>query len=265
MASSGVAGDDAYPTKMPTRDVSLRPVIEEIPAFLRFAVGLRPEEFPLADAPAFISSIDDALARNADEQLFQLEISLVFHPDQFYIARLGKYDKEHPHAALIKAHHVRAWLRYGMAHAEESFVLEVPPCPPEEEHEGIALDLPASAVAETMALTLGNATLALPAPAEASFHNLTDLLLGNARIDDDGGRLGGLLSSSSFPRLQRLRLEYLVGVKVLDLRPRVLQELAIVGACDLRCLVLNATSLSTLTVTDCSELESYRGGSTRLN
>jgi hypothetical protein len=39
MASSGVAGDDAYPTKMPTCDVSLRPVIEEIPAFLRFAVG----------------------------------------------------------------------------------------------------------------------------------------------------------------------------------------------------------------------------------
>jgi hypothetical protein len=50
MASSGVAGDDAYPTEMPSRDVSLRPVIEVLPPFVRFAVGQLPEEFPLADA-----------------------------------------------------------------------------------------------------------------------------------------------------------------------------------------------------------------------
>jgi hypothetical protein len=257
MASSIVAGDGAYPTRAPSRDVNLGPVLEDTPPLLRFAVGRCPQEFPLADAPAFISSIDDALARNADEQLGQLEISLVFRPGQYYRPRLRRYAKEHPHAALIKAHHVRAWLRYGMARAEESFVLEVPPCPPGEEHEAIALDLPATAVAEAMVLTLSNATLTLPAPAEASFRNLTDLLLGNARIVDGGGRLGELLSS--FPCLQRLRLEHLVGVKELDLRTDELEHLAIVGARDLRCLEVNAQSLFTLTVTDCSKLDDRPG------
>ncbi|KAM0872276.1 hypothetical protein ACQ4PT_038829 [Festuca glaucescens] len=221
MDSSGVIGR-----------FSLGPVIRDMPPVISFIVGLRPEEFPLADAPGFIPSIDDALARHAAddyEGLDYLEISLVFRPYQFYIARLGK----------------------------ESFVLEVPPCgPPKEKNEGTALELPASAVGETLALTLGNATLTLPAPDEASFHALTELLLSHARIVD-GNRLGELLSSPSFPNLEKLRLEYLVGVAELDLCVEELEELTIVGVRDLRCLVVNAPFLRTLRVTDCSRLETY--------
>jgi hypothetical protein len=50
-----------------------------------------------------------------------------------------------------------------------------------------------------------------------------------------------------------------VGVKELDLRTDELEHLAIVGARDLRCLEVNTQSLFTLTVTDCSKLESRSG------
>jgi hypothetical protein len=144
-----------------------------------------------------------------------------------------------------------------MARGRECFVLEVPPCgPPKKENEGTAIELPASAVGETIALTLGNATLTLPAPEQASFHALTALLLSHARIVD-GDRLGDLLSSPSFPNLEKLRLEYLVGVAVLDLCIEELDELTIEGVRDLRGLVVNARFLLTLRVTDCPGLETY--------
>ena len=244
----------ADPPRPPGGHDNLGPVIQDTPPRLRFAVGPSPQGFPLADAPAFISSIDDALARHADAQVESLEISLVFRPPPpLYIPSTGQYAREHPHATLINADHVAAWLRYGMGRAAESFVLEVPPSPPP--NQGMALDLPPSAVAVTMALTLGNAALALPALAEASFHALTDLLLSHARIDD-GDRLSELLSS---PCLKRLRLEYLVGVAELDLRVEELEELTITGARDLRCLVVNAPCLRTLCVSECSSLECDKG------
>jgi hypothetical protein len=262
-SGSNVAGDDAAPTTTPSDGVNnLGPVFEDTPPRLRFTIGPCPHKFPLADAPGFISSIDDALARHADAdaQVESLEISLVFAaPYKIYLTSLGTYATEHPHAALIKAHHIRAWLRYGMARAAKSFVLEVPPpCPPPPKNEAIVLDLPPSAAAVTMALTLGNATLTLPAPAEASFHALTDLLLSNARIDD-GDRLGELLSSPSFPCLKRLRLQYLPSLEELELAFDQLEELTVVTARDLRCLVVDAQCMRTLCVTDCCSLESSKG------
>ncbi|XP_071678248.1 uncharacterized protein [Lolium perenne] len=262
-SGSNVAGDDAARTTTPSDSVnSLGPVFEDTPPRLRFTIGPCPHKFPPADAPGFISSIDDALARHAgaDAQVESLEISLVFAaPYKIYLTSLGTYATEHPHAALIKAHHIRAWLRYGMARAAKSFVLEVPPpCPPLPKNEAIVLDLPASAAAVTMALTLGNATLNLPAPAEASFHALTDLLLSNARIAD-GDRLGELLSSPSFPCLKRLRLQYLPGLTEQELAFDELEELTIVTARDLQCLVVHAQCMRTLCVTDCPSLESANG------
>jgi hypothetical protein len=85
------------------------------------------------------------------------------------------------------------------------------------------------------------------------------LLLGNVRIVD-GDRLGELLSSPSCPRLKRLRLEYLMGTAELVLRVDELEELTIVSARDLQCLVVKAERLRTLCVTDCSSLESDEKG-----
>ncbi|KAE8775681.1 hypothetical protein D1007_51798 [Hordeum vulgare] len=253
----------AGPEPTPARRASHGPVLEGEPPRLRFTVGQYPSRFPLADAPGFLSSIDAALARHADARVESLEISLVFRaPHQHYIASIGAYATEHPHAALVGADHVRAWLRYGMGRAAGSFVLEVPPrasgAAAEAEKSGMALELPHSAVAASMALTLGDATLALPAPSDASFHALAEFLLSNARISDEH-RLSGLLSSPSFPRLKRLRLEHLAGVGELDLCVGGLEELTIVGLRDLWCLQVNAPCLRRLSVTECFRLESSAG------
>ncbi|PNT71623.1 uncharacterized protein LOC106865939 [Brachypodium distachyon] len=271
MGSSG-----ADPTTR--RRLDKGPVVEGNPPRLLFAVGAYPWKFPAEDAPAFIFSIDDALARHADV-LESLEISLVFRcPSQLYIPSLGKYVTEHPHAALIRGEQVRAWLRHGMARVLRSFVLEVPPCPPpattnrrekkstgnrnagaaaaREDREALAL--PSTALADTMALTLGDAALSLPVPSEAEFLALRDLLLSNARINE-GRRLGELLSSPSCPLLRRLRLEHLVGMEELELQAEKLEELTIMGARNLYWLEVDAPYLRRLCVTECLELESNRG------
>ncbi|XP_037446097.1 uncharacterized protein LOC119315668 [Triticum dicoccoides] len=272
-STSGSGAAVAGPEPTSSRRASYGPVLEDEPPRLRFTVGQYPTRFPLADAPGFISSIGAALARHADAdaQVEPLEISLVFRaPHQHYIASLGAYATEHPHAALVTADHVRAWLRFGMARAAGSFVLELPPRPrstteesasgaaAEAEKNGVALELPRSAASAIVALTLGDATLALPAPADASFHALAELLLSNARISDQH-RLSGLLSSPSFPRLKRLRLEHLAGVGELDLCVGDLEELAIVGVRDLWCLQVSAPRLRALRVTECFRLESSAG------
>jgi hypothetical protein len=68
-----------------------------------------------ADAPGFISSIINALARHADAQVESLEISLVLRGPSSSTspasARMTWIGSEHPHGALIKVDHVRVWLR----------------------------------------------------------------------------------------------------------------------------------------------------------
>ncbi|RLN19816.1 hypothetical protein C2845_PM02G24050 [Panicum miliaceum] len=127
-----------------------------------------------------------------------------------------------------------AWLRLAAAHVAGSFALVL--APPPEPGPQLLGELPSRTNAAAMSLSLGHATLQLPAA--AAFRELTELSLVNiAFARGQGGRLGGLLSSPCCPRLRRLSLEVLSGLAELRLEAGALESLELAFLLDLRQLL----------------------------
>jgi hypothetical protein len=118
------------------------------------------------------------------------------------------------------------WLRRAMRHTVGSLLFNV---------EGVSdwrpsrVELPTTTRVTKMWLELDGATLLLP-PA-VDFHQLTELTLGGIGFsDDDGPRLGHLLSSPSCcPRLRKLTLSGLSGLHDLRLHGGALETLDLSG------------------------------------
>nr|ABA99206.1 hypothetical protein LOC_Os12g33780 [Oryza sativa Japonica Group] len=172
-----------------------------------------------------------------------------------------------PVAAAVAAAEARraAWLEANTAsdtdEGEVIFVEHVaPPADVEEQEEEIdveVVELPRSTRAEVMSLTLGYATVSVPAT--GAFRALTDFTLHHAVLDagsgDDDLRLGHLLSSSCCPRLRRLSLRHVAGVATLRLdAAATLEELRLVHLPDLQWLDVDAPGLRLLRVGGCSRL-----------
>ncbi|KAF8776469.1 hypothetical protein HU200_003174 [Digitaria exilis] len=190
------------------------------------------------DARRLISAVDAALALRSGTDMDDLEINFVYSsPRNRYIDMNsgGFYLFRHGHAADITSAHLAAWLRFAARHVTRRFTLAVPvpprhatkkktatsaaapPLPPERK---LYAEMPSTARSETMSLTLGNATLAVPVA--GAFHALADLHLSHARIvptSSDEVNLSRLLSAASCPALRRLRLEHVAGLAALRLRP----------------------------------------------
>jgi len=101
---------------------------------------------------------------------------------------------------------------------------------PESKKSFLSAAMPTSARAETMSLSLGNASLAVPAAGAGAFAALSDLLLIHARNEpngtDDERNLGRLLLASCCPRLRRLHLQHIAGLSALHCAaPATLEEL----------------------------------------
>ncbi|KAL6643639.1 hypothetical protein ACP70R_018405 [Stipagrostis hirtigluma subsp. patula] len=196
----------------------------------------------------------------------------------------------HYHAADITSEHVAAWLLFAARRVTRRFTLAVPTLPkqrrrapevddddghqPEEgadlpvaaeeavreEEEAAAAservllaELPCTARAQQLSLTLGKAILTVPSTGD--FHALTDLLLSHARLYAGRGddlRLGHLLSSPCCPRLRRAQLSYITGLATLRLAAAgTLEELRLRNILDLRTLDVDAPGLRVLAVKDC--------------
>ncbi|KAK1670895.1 hypothetical protein QYE76_059054 [Lolium multiflorum] len=108
------------------------------------------------------------------------------------------------------------------------------------------LELPTTTRVTKMWLELDGATLLLP-PA-VDFHKLTELTLGGIGFsDDDGPRLGHLLSSPSCcPTLRKLTLSGLSGLHHLRLHGGALETLDLSGLLNVRRLDVDAPRLALL-------------------
>ena len=101
-------------------------------------------------------------------------------------------------------------------------------------------------------LSVGHATLQLPLPTAAAFRKLAELSLANvAFARGQGGRLGGLLSSTCCSRLRRLSLEVLSGLPELRLEAGALESLELAFFLDLRRLHVDAGRLRVLHISGC--------------
>ncbi|CAD6269988.1 unnamed protein product [Miscanthus lutarioriparius] len=265
---------------------------------LRFAVTPNPfgagtSQKDTEDGRRLIAAVDAALSRRANnsgsDDLEELEINFVYtSPRNRYIdmASGGLYLFRHGHAADITSEHVAAWLRFGERRVTGRFTLAVPvpprhakttaktaaaagvPVPVPGRKKLLSAAMPASARAETMSLTLGNAALTVP-PVAGAFAVLTDLLLSHARIEpngngtdvDDERNLGRLLSASCCPRLRRLRLAHIAGLSALRCATpapaaATLEEVRLEHVRDMASLELDAPGLRALHVADCYRLAS---------
>ncbi|CAL4891955.1 unnamed protein product [Urochloa decumbens] len=232
------------------------------------------------DGRRLIAAVDAALARRSaagdNVDVDDLEINFVYgSPRNRYIgmASGGFYLFRHGHAADITSCHVAAWLRFAERRVTGRFTLAVPVLPRQHAKKTAAAaappperklyaEMPASARCSAMSLTLGNATVSVPAvPAgAAAFAALTDLHLSHARIPATGANernLGDMLSAGSCPRLRRLRLEHVAGLAALRLRAATtLEELRLNNVRDMAALELDAPGLRALHVADCYRLAS---------
>ncbi|EEC69395.1 hypothetical protein OsI_38545 [Oryza sativa Indica Group] len=186
------------------------------------------------------------------------------------------YFHDHRHEADITLSRVDSWLRFAERHVKGRFTLEVPLVAPvaartprrgeagtaatsvTDDDEVVVVELPRSTRAEVMSLTLGYATVSVPAT--GAFRALTDFTLHHAVLDagsggDDDLRLGHLLSSPCCPRLRRLCLRHVAGVATLRLdAAAALEELRLVHLPDLQWLDVDAQGLRLIRVGDCSRL-----------
>ncbi|TVU50009.1 hypothetical protein EJB05_01360 [Eragrostis curvula] len=212
------------------------------------------------DSRRLIAAVDAALAlRLCGGDVDELEINFVYGcpRNRFLYAPSGsgQYMCRHGHAGDITSEHVASWLRFGERRVTGRLTLAVPVLPRQSKTKrNLAAELPASTRAEAMSLTLGNASLAVPAA--AAFHALVDLALTHARIEPgsaDERNLSSLLSAAGCPRLRRLRLEYITGLAALRLDPAAatLEEANLNFLNDLASLELDAPGLRELRVTSC--------------
>ncbi|KAL6643649.1 hypothetical protein ACP70R_018415 [Stipagrostis hirtigluma subsp. patula] len=236
---------------------------------LRFAVAGNPFSGGVnntEDARRLIAAVGAALARRTAD-VEALEINFVYSSSGNIYVRLppeGFYVFRHGHAADITSAHLAAWLRFAELRVTGSFTLAVPtlsgpgtkaaaPC----EQKRVA-ELPSSARAETMSLSLGDAGLTVPAAGAGAFRALGDLLLSHARIEPGGAderNLSHLLSASCCPQLRRLRLEHIAGLAALRLdAAATLEELRLDHLRDLSSLELDAPGLRALHVAGCYKM-----------
>ncbi|KAJ1265545.1 hypothetical protein BS78_08G083900 [Paspalum vaginatum] len=225
------------------------------------------------DGRRLVAAVDAALARraNSGSDVEELEINFVYSsPRNRYIDMTsgGLYLFRHGHLADITSDHVASWLRFGGRRVTGRFTLAVPVLPRHAKTKTSAAAperklhaaMPASARAEMMSLTLGNATVTVPVAGASAFHALNDLLLSHARIEPNSAgerNLGRLLSASCSPRLRRLRLKYITGLSALRFGgPATLEELRLHHVRDVASLELDAPGLRALHVADCYKMAS---------
>ncbi|KAM0860118.1 hypothetical protein ACQ4PT_046769 [Festuca glaucescens] len=120
------------------------------------------------------------------------------------------------------------WLRHAMRHTVGSLLFNVGRVCVSDRRPA-RVELPTTTRATQMSLQLNGANLLLPPAVE--FHKLTELTLGGiAFSDDDGPRLGHLLSSPSCcPRLRKLTLSGLYGLHDLRIDGGALETLDLSG------------------------------------
>ncbi|KAL6893810.1 hypothetical protein ACP4OV_007908 [Aristida adscensionis] len=124
-------------------------------------------------------------------------------------------------------------------------------------------DLPSSAKLETMYLALAGARLRLPAT--AVFESLVDLTLRHIEVSPRGGRLlARLVSPACCPRLQKLRLVRIRGLKKLVLDTGSLLELSVAYSCVMGSVELKTPNLRVLHFDDDSYFEVLTGSAPRL-
>uniref|UniRef100_A0A0E0AT45 F-box domain-containing protein n=1 Tax=Oryza glumipatula TaxID=40148 RepID=A0A0E0AT45_9ORYZ len=120
--------------------------------------------------------------------------------------------------------HANAWIRYAMEqHGVRSFALKLDQpnlLPLPEQRRSYDFDEDADVHGPLTYLTL-------PLPATVAFDSLVDLSLNEIRLDDVH-LLGRLLSWACCPRLQKLALEEIVGLKELRLDAGELLELSLI-------------------------------------
>ncbi|RCV44457.1 hypothetical protein SETIT_9G375300v2 [Setaria italica] len=142
---------------------------------------------------------------------------------------------------------VATWLRLAAAHVAGTFALVVPPPPPGRQ---LLSELPTIMGAAAVRLSLGHATL--PLPALAAFRDLAVLSLASVALaPGQGGHLGALLSSPCCPRLRRLSLEFLTGMPELRLEAAALEVLELAFLLDLRRFHVDAGALRVLRIKGC--------------
>ncbi|CAL5093339.1 unnamed protein product [Urochloa decumbens] len=132
-----------------------------------------------------------------------------------------------------------------------------------EEDRVLVLEMPCSARAEEMDLTLGNARLKVPvAGAAGAFAALTDMTLRYAQLDPASGddlRLSDLLSSSCCPQLRSLCLNQILGLTTLRLDASdTLEDLRLGSLRDLETLDVAAPGLLFLSVWNCGAISEAR-------
>ncbi|KAL6643645.1 hypothetical protein ACP70R_018411 [Stipagrostis hirtigluma subsp. patula] len=236
---------------------------------LRFAVAGTPFSGGVdrtEESRQLIAAVDAALARRAAD-VEALEINFV-HSSGYnrYVSLTsrGFYALPHGHAVDITSAHLDAWLRFGERHAARSFTLAVPTLSGPGRKAAAAAaaagmkrlaEFPASARTETMSLSLGEASLTVPAAGAGAFRALGDLLLGQVWIEPgsaDERNLSHLLSSSCCLQLRRLRLVHITGLAALRLgAAATLEELRLDHLGDMASLELDAPGLRELYVTEC--------------
>ncbi|CAL4906343.1 unnamed protein product [Urochloa decumbens] len=202
---------------------------------LRFDVGRKPESYREADgaeARRVIAAASAAVEQRAAAacecpDVEDLELSFVYtSEDDFY-----DMDMVHHHGRDITA---------------------------------LVVEMPCSARAEEMSLTLGNARLKVPvAGAAGAIAVLTDMTLRYAQLDpasgDDDLRLSHLLSSSCCPQLRSLCLYKILGLKTLRLDAAdTLEELWLGSLRDLETLDVTAPGLLDLAVWSCGAISEAR-------
>ncbi|XP_020149657.2 F-box/FBD/LRR-repeat protein At5g56420-like [Aegilops tauschii subsp. strangulata] len=143
---------------------------------------------------------------------------------------------------------VNLWLRRAMELVVKSLHLSISlPLWSDQIPKDCKVRLPRCTRAAEMLLDLDYAILRLPAVVE--FNALTDLSLRVISLSrGDGRRLGRLLSSTCCPRLQKLELFYVCGLRELQLDARALETLTLYELADLRRLDLDTPRLSSLEV-----------------
>ncbi|CAL4898983.1 unnamed protein product [Urochloa decumbens] len=221
---------------------------------LRFDVGRKPESNGEADgdeARRVIAAATAAVARRAaagdGPDVEDLELSFVYtSEDDFY-----DMDMVHHHGRDITPEQIAAWLHFAARHVTDFFTLALPIVPQkdrndeaqdEEEDRALVVEMPCSARAEEMSLTLGNARLKLD-PASGG----------------DDLRLSHLLSSSCCPQLRSLCLYKILGLKTLRLDAAdTLEELWLGSLRDLETLDVTAPGLLDLAVWSCGAISEAR-------
>ncbi|KAL6623300.1 hypothetical protein ACP70R_033179 [Stipagrostis hirtigluma subsp. patula] len=244
------------------------------------------------DARRLIDGASAVLARRAGggPDVEDVEMSFVYSSKDNTYHEGPEEDGPYSIHSYITSEHVAAWLLFAAHRVTRRFTLAVPTLPkqgrraPEgddddeghqqeaqavaaeeavqEEEEAAAAtaservllaELPCTARAEQLSLTLGKAILTVPSTGD--FHALTDLLLSHARLYAGRGddlRLGHLLSSPCCPRLRRAQLSYITGLTTLRLAAAgTLEELRLRNILDLRTLDVDAPGLRVLAVKDC--------------